>query len=480
MQGEPARKEQPRIVVATSFPPQLVRMNAGRRLEDYDRLCVRSWLECGFRILAVNDADEIPPLKARYPGVEFVAAPRNAKPVFGRSTPYLADILAVLAKQPEPVLGIINSDLLFEPVMAWQHLLEIVPKKTLVTGRRYDARSLAGGALHVYAPGFDYFFFERAAAETLSHETRPFAMGQPWWDYWFPLNLALAGYEIMCLARPAVLHLAHEQQTEARTPAWREMARWYARSLVESDHVQAAPAGWSDLLALCGTLAHAPDAELASGARDEDVIRLSELSVPPIAAHLTEIDDPRLGARDTAVPPILFDNLDGRVTAGRALHQGLWEEDHACFDVAMQRYATAAEHAPLDANVLSTFGNFLFRVGKFEDAASILRRAVDLVPHATDLLNSLGSALGSSGRNIEAISCFERVIEADPSDWDGYYNLAMALYPLRRHQQAIARLQARLADMPDPSTGQECLRQIRERVGQLDLEKRATTGWRRF
>src|SRR5215470_10878419 len=127
-----------RIAVATSFPPQLVRMNVGRRMEDYDRLCVRSWLECGFRVLAINDGDEIPPLKARYPDVEFVPAPRNAKPIWGRSTPYIADILAVLAQQPEPVLGIINSDLLFEPVLAWQQLRGVVPKKTLVTGQRYD------------------------------------------------------------------------------------------------------------------------------------------------------------------------------------------------------------------------------------------------------------------------------------------------------------------------------------------------------
>lgn len=457
------------IVVATSFPPQLVRMNAGRRLEDYDRLCLRSWLECGFRILAVNDADEIPPLAARYPHVEFVPAPRNAKPVYGRSTPYIADILSVLAQQSEPVLGIINSDLLFEPVLAWQQLRRLVPNKTLVTGQRYDVRSLAGGTLHLYTPGFDFFFFDRAGAELLAKETRPFAMGQPWWDYWFPLNLVLAGYEMMCLARPAVLHLAHGQQTEARTPAWRELARLYARSLVESAHIDSGSAGWGDLLTLAREFAKASDSEVASGARDQDVIRLSELSVPLIATNLTNIEDPRIATPHTAVPPALFENIEKRAAAGRFLLQGLWEEDHKCFDVAMQRYLTALEHAPLDLGVLSTFGNFLFRMGKFEEAAVALRRAVDVAPHSTKLLNSLGSALGNSGRTIEAIACFERALEVDPSDWDGYYNLVMALYPLRRHEQAIARLQAHLAQAPDP-IGQECLDDVRERVAQLELE----------
>ena len=458
------------IVVATSFPPQLVRMNAGRRMEDYDRLCLRSWLECGFRVLAVNDADEIPSLAARYPYVEFVPAPRNAKPVWGRSTPYIADMLAVLTQQPEPVLGILNSDLLFEPVLAWQQLRGVVPKKTVVTGQRYDVHSLAGGVLKVYFPGFDYFFFDHAAAAILAQEKRPFTMGQPWWDYWFPLNLALAGYEIMCLARPAILHLAHGQQTEARTPAWRELARFYARSLDESAPVDGAPAGWSDLLALCRKFVQAKDEDLASGLLDGDVIRMSELSVPLIAANLTEIDDSRIVTAQSAVPPFLFENIQQRSAAGRFLLQGLWEEDHKCFDVAMQRYESALVHAPLDGTVLSTFGNFLFRTGNFERAATMLRRAVDVTPHSTTLINSLGSALGNAGRIVEAIACFERALAINPSDWDGYYNLAMALYPLRRHEQAIARLQARLSQAPD-DIGKECLDDIRGRIAELELEK---------
>jgi len=471
---------QRQIVVATSFPPQLVRSNVGRPFEDYDRLCLRSWLECGFRVLAVNDADEIPPLKARYPHVEFVAAPRNAKPVWGRGTPYIADILALLAQQPEPVLGIINSDLLFEPVLAWQQLRGLVPKKTLVTGQRYDVRSLAGGALHVYVPGFDYFFFDHAAAEWLAKETRPFAMGQPWWDYWFPLSLALAGYEIMCLRRPAVLHLVHGQQTEARTPAWRELAQCYAQSLIESEWAEAPPAGWADLLALSREFAKATDGELTSGARDQDVIHLSELTVPLIATNLTNIDDPRITTVHTAVPAIIFENLERRVQAGRALYEGLWEEDHKCFEVAMQRYLIAAEHAPLDAGVLQTFGDFLFRIGSFEEATVVLRRAADLAPHLASIHATLGTALGSMGRNIEAISSFERALEIDPRNWSCYYNLAITLYPLRRHEQAIARLQAQLAQESDRTAGEEWLNKIHERVAQFDREIRARPGGQRF
>jgi len=44
--------------VATSILPKLVRENAGRRVDDdYQRLCIQSWLACGFRVISVNADD---------------------------------------------------------------------------------------------------------------------------------------------------------------------------------------------------------------------------------------------------------------------------------------------------------------------------------------------------------------------------------------------------------------------------------------
>jgi hypothetical protein len=108
MKGTPALLG--RITVATSFPPKLVRTNAGRPMEDYDRLCVQSWIACGFKIISLNAPDEIPALAARFPEVEFLPAERNANMVFGRKTPFIADILSALHRESGTVLGVINSD----------------------------------------------------------------------------------------------------------------------------------------------------------------------------------------------------------------------------------------------------------------------------------------------------------------------------------------------------------------------------------
>src|SRR5438045_8274254 len=126
------------IAVATSIPPVLTRQDAGSDIPEYQKCCIQSWIGNGFRVLSVNHPDEIPALAALYPDVEFVATHRNASEWTGRKNPYVADLLLTLTEAAEPVLGIINSDLLFEPSMAWGcRLLELVPH-TMVVAHRYD------------------------------------------------------------------------------------------------------------------------------------------------------------------------------------------------------------------------------------------------------------------------------------------------------------------------------------------------------
>ena len=71
------------IAVATSIPPVLKRQDAGRNFIGYQKLCVQSWTSNGFRILSINDPDEIQALTALYPDVEFIAAHRSGGFTFG-------------------------------------------------------------------------------------------------------------------------------------------------------------------------------------------------------------------------------------------------------------------------------------------------------------------------------------------------------------------------------------------------------------
>src|SRR5215471_1531678 len=130
------------IAVATSIPPQVARQTEGKRIdEEYQRLCVSSWVSAGFRVLSINDRDEIPQLAARYPDVQFVVTERNASAWTGRKNPYIADLLNALQDAPEPVVGIINSDLIFESSSAWGKNLPSAVANAVVIGHRYDATS---------------------------------------------------------------------------------------------------------------------------------------------------------------------------------------------------------------------------------------------------------------------------------------------------------------------------------------------------
>jgi tetratricopeptide (TPR) repeat protein len=441
-------------------------MNAGRPMADYDRLCVQSWIACGFKILALNGRDEIAPLLARYPEIEFIAAERSAKEIFGRDTPLIADMASILAARPEPVLGIINCDVLFEPLPAWQNLETVVARRTIITGQRLDVRTLAGGALHPYFPGFDYFFFDRTAAAALSKMDHPFSLGLPWWDYWCPLILALSGYDLRSIVRPAVLHLAHDARTDARSENWRRLAIIFARSLAQ--HPDAAchtQSEWQDLIELCRSLIDASDGEIERGALDEKIIHLSELAVPIIGGSPTQLEvRSARSSREASVPAIFFQDIPNRVAAGHALHQAMWEENHGHPEAAHSLYGTALQNAPEDPGVLSACGNFLFRRGDTERAAILLEMATKRAPDSAMLLNSLGSALGQMGRDEDALKSFERALQADPLDGTSYYNLALALHPSGRHSEIIARLEQRLRDTPDFPDGIRWLHRIREKL----------------
>ena len=103
------------ITVATSIPPKLVRYQNGTDIgQEYQRLCIQSWIDAGFRVISLNFPDEIPQLKHQYPAVGFVEAYRDNSAILGRKTPLLSDLLKTLSEQKEHVVGIINSDIFLE------------------------------------------------------------------------------------------------------------------------------------------------------------------------------------------------------------------------------------------------------------------------------------------------------------------------------------------------------------------------------
>jgi hypothetical protein len=214
----------PKIAIATSIPPRVTREQRGSNIgEQYQADCVASWHAAGFKVLSVNVREEIPRLAQLYPQVEFVEAARDASAVAGRPTPLIEDLLLVLQRQEQAIVGIINADLCMEVGKNWiDSVTEAVPHSILI-GHRLDLESwstragelVAAGA--PYTGGFDLFFFEQEAiAKCLSGAgaQRGFSIGMPWWDFWLPVAMALQGYQVALLREPLAGHLIHPVKYE--------------------------------------------------------------------------------------------------------------------------------------------------------------------------------------------------------------------------------------------------------------------------
>src|SRR5262249_14254795 len=247
------------IAVATSIPPTLARKDAGRDADrEYQRLCLSSWLECGFRVMSINAADEVAALAGRYPEITFIESMKAVHPGSGGKTPYIADLLDALIAAREPVLGIINSDIVFEPSSAWREQLPKLVNSAVVTGQRHDATSLAKGTFRKYYWGFDYFFFDRDAAQRLATSAADFAMGLAWWDYWLPASASMNGRDVVVLDRPTVAHLVHKEPY--LDTGWRRMGFEFARFIEREARArsEAVPPSIGALLPSCRQLAGIP------------------------------------------------------------------------------------------------------------------------------------------------------------------------------------------------------------------------------
>jgi len=281
----------------------------------------------------------------------------------------------------------------------------------------------------------------------------------------------LRGYNLQSLTRPAVLHLQHDQQVTAKTPAWRSLARDYGRATLRaSDTGELEGEHWDKLLNLCRALDRADDARFEAGAFDEHIIEMSLHTVPLIAGNMRPLAKGLLASHHLAVPEGTFDNLAGRAAAGTALVRGLWDEKHGNLPRAEWQFEHCAKMAPQDASALFECGNFFFRQGKMERAAALLGLAVESMPDSALLLNSLGSALGHLRRNEEAAACFERAIAADPLYGPSYYNLTVLFWLKNRHMEVVSRLEQQLAVTPDFPEGREWLQRIRETLSRFGRE----------
>jgi Flp pilus assembly protein TadD len=88
------------------------------------------------------------------------------------------------------------------------------------------------------------------------------------------------------------------------------------------------------------------------------------------------------------------------------------------------------------------------REGKFEEAESLLRTALELRPYDSEANNSLGVTLERLGRPTEAIPYFRRAVQARSGNTLARDNLGMALLREGKVEEALEQLRIAVATSP--------------------------------
>jgi hypothetical protein len=174
-----------------------IRPPAGGEDISYLRDCLNSWRMAGFDTVAVNGAAETEALRCFDLPIEFAVTKTDGKPRIGT-------ILSAIRARGCRFAGIINSDcrIIGYPDVAAN--LRAGLDRTAVLAWRIDI----GPDLKqtTMRGGFDAYFFD---AEVMPRDDCGFSIGDPWWDYWFPMACEMSGARVETLAVPLLMHKAH-------------------------------------------------------------------------------------------------------------------------------------------------------------------------------------------------------------------------------------------------------------------------------
>ncbi len=221
-----------RPVLITSLMPKLSRLQKGSEVGiEYQRACVKSWLRTGFKVISVNPAQEIDELKKTGYEVEFL-------PSQNVGAPQIMELVRVAVESRAEICGFINSDcMLFDEAVRRTAFIELRQGGVFLLGERVDVSPESGASMPSWAKGFDLFLFRPhdLIAMKLYSGYSPYRLGDPWWDYWFPLVACSSGLKLKRFALPVVSHIDHAKIKD-------ELVRLSAQTSANTDFVRFAEA----------------------------------------------------------------------------------------------------------------------------------------------------------------------------------------------------------------------------------------------
>ena len=185
--------------------------------QEYQRRCVRSWLDAGACVISVNNEAEISLLADDYKGVLFVPCQKEVAVNNPRHLPTLSEILTLgVSLDTVAVFAIANSDVSFGGGRQMLEALFEAAKGRVIFSNRHEHAPTGAEVGLPYLYGYDFVLLDKEYV--VPDEMKGFLIGSPWWDYLFLYLLAGRDVPLSMLTSPIIVHSTHTQ-------AWNH-ARW--------------------------------------------------------------------------------------------------------------------------------------------------------------------------------------------------------------------------------------------------------------
>jgi hypothetical protein len=171
---------------------------------------IKSWVAFGVSIHSLNLPEELEPLKGAFGEyVTFHEAPRNAYTLFQKPGVFINDIVAKAVEVTDDIIVIINSDIILEHSPEKLDIIREFAQTGLCLVSRYNYNEEMERA-EMERFGFDIMAFHKKNAVVVPEGS--FAMGQPYWDYWFPYSFMKAKKPIVHFPGKFAYHKKHPIQ----------------------------------------------------------------------------------------------------------------------------------------------------------------------------------------------------------------------------------------------------------------------------
>ncbi|MGB8633637.1 MAG: hypothetical protein WCD69_30390, partial [Xanthobacteraceae bacterium] len=159
---------------------------------------IQSWCAGGFKPITVNGPNEAERIAGLGLGIAIEV-------IEGDGKPRISEIAQIIRNTKRVQAGIINADCKIIAYPNLAQLLMSVLDNGAVCSTRLDIND--DGLIEGGGSGFDAFFFDSNCLVGINNGH--FRLGEPWWDYWFPLQMLVDGFSVGALEIPLIIHKSH-------------------------------------------------------------------------------------------------------------------------------------------------------------------------------------------------------------------------------------------------------------------------------